>query len=470
MLRILVLCDVYRDSPNTIVDHVGSFGKYSRNSIFYFNPRYRKIPFWLNLDDFDVIVIHYSIYILTDYYIDASWRMAIAYSRALKVQFIQDEYRQVCMFRERMRELKVDVLFTCIPEAEIDKVYPETELPGVIKINTLTGYVPERYVGIKQKPIEERSVDVGYRARGIGFWWLGELYQEKSRIGLQFIENIKGAGLKCDISSREKDRIYGKKWIDFLQNCKCTLGTESGASVIDFTGDIEKRVKEYCCIRPAASFEEVQNLFFKDLEGQIRMNQISPRIFEAIACRTALILFEGEYSGVIEPGKHYVQLKKDFSNIENVFEAIRNIDVLKTLTDKAYTDIILSGAYSYRSFISFFDSQLLKLLHQRRRIALNDSDYVLRFDGKKERIRYQLNAVINSLLSTLNYRINVMVRRIHQCIIKHPFLWKELIHLYVFQERIRYSKSYKVVQAQKQGTGRATDGANSAGKTIDMQD
>jgi hypothetical protein len=88
------------------------------------------------------------------------------------------------------------------------------------------------------------------------------------------------------------------------------------------------------------------------------MNQISPKIFEAIACRTALVLFEGRYSGVLEPGKHFLPLKKDFSNVDEVLAKLHDDTFLEALTERAYQDIIGSGRYTYQAFIGLVDAAL----------------------------------------------------------------------------------------------------------------
>jgi hypothetical protein len=271
-----------------------------------------------------------------------------------------------------MRELGIDVLFTCFPEAEIEKVYPTEKLPGLIKINTLTGYVPY-YLSENEPDFDrKRPIDVGYRGRGVGFWWLGSLYQEKSLIAKEFLRYVQHTELKLDISSKEKDRIYGKKYFQFLKNCRCTLGTESGANVIDFTGEIEKNVRRYCLKHPEASFDEVKNLFFKDIDGKIKMNQISPRCFEAIGCGCCLILFEGEYSGILKRNIHYIELKKDFSNIEEVVEKIRNKYFIREMAERAYEDIIASGKYSYKTFVAAFDSHLDGIVTSRPKSLSSD--------------------------------------------------------------------------------------------------
>ena len=53
---------------------------------------------------------------------------------------------------------------------------------------------------------------------------------------------------------------------------------------------------------------------------------ISPRHFEAAAFRICQVMFEGEYSDVLRPMVHYVPLKKDFSNFDQVVELITDHD------------------------------------------------------------------------------------------------------------------------------------------------
>ena len=89
------------------------------------------------------------------------------------------------------------------------------------------------------------------------------------------------------------------------------------------------------------------------------MNQISPKFFEAIRLRTALVLFEGKYSDLVAPDTHYIPLKKDYSNIDDVFAKLEDFDLLESLTSRAYRDIVESGRYSYRSFVGEVD-QLIK--------------------------------------------------------------------------------------------------------------
>ena len=88
------------------------------------------------------------------------------------------------------------------------------------------------------------------------------------------------------------------------------------------------------------------------------MNQVSPKIFEAIRLRTALILFEGEYSGVVEAGRHYIPLARDFSNADEVFDRLNDLDFIEALTERAFREVISSERYSYRAFIQGVDAHI----------------------------------------------------------------------------------------------------------------
>jgi hypothetical protein len=53
-------------------------------------------------------------------------------------------------------------------------------------------------------------------------------------------------------------------------------------------------------------------------------------------------------------------LKKDFSNASEVFELLEDSKFLAELTDRAYNEIIASGRYSYRNFVSGVDDFLAR--------------------------------------------------------------------------------------------------------------
>jgi hypothetical protein len=116
-----------------------------------------------------------------------------------------------------------------------------------------------------------------------------------------------------------------------------------------------------------------------ELHETVHMNQISPKVFEAISLKTALILFEGNYSSVLTPDVHYISLKKDFSNIAEVMEKLQDDAYIETLTEKAYQDIIETGKYSYHQFVEQFDQHLLSRVKKnsyRKEVLISHAGYL----------------------------------------------------------------------------------------------
>jgi hypothetical protein len=364
-LQVLLLACVDGRSAQTITDHIDALARYSRHRVLAYNhfpaisSHQRDLPAKLDLARFDVVVIHYSMYLLDERidYLDRNAKDRIRAFAGAKIVFRQDEYNHVDGLITVLRQIGADALFTNFPAEEARKVYRDDALPGLRLESNLTGYVPDSLLEHAVLPLAERAIDVGYRSRALPFW-LGSLGTEKARIATEFGRHARRYGLSTDISVKEDDRIYGAQWPRFIAGCRAVLGTESGASVIDFSGEIRRRCEQYVRKHPDSSFEEVQALFFRDLEWRYHLEQISPRCFEAACLRTAMVLFEGNYSGILKPWRHYIPLRKDFANVAEVVAALRDLPSLQQMVDRTYAEIALDPQYSFRSFVERFDRVL----------------------------------------------------------------------------------------------------------------
>jgi hypothetical protein len=360
---VLLLCDESRGHAANVLQHIEALATLSENDVYRFNPVDRSDACrLLDLSEFDAVVIHYSITLVSARYLPPPLPERLARFEGLKVEFIQDEYRAVDAVTAAMRDLGIDVLFTCVPEPAAGQIY-DSRLPGVTRVFTLAGYVPDELIDRRVPAAAERPVDIGYRGRELPVW-VGRLGREKTEIGRVVLEHAIGRGIRCDISSSEEDRIYGEGWNRFLASCRTTLGTESGASIIDFDGSVEAHAKHYLARRPDATLEEIERNVTAPYEGKVVINTASPRLFEAAALRTAMILFPGTYAGVVEPERHYIPLEKDFSNIEEVLERVRDTAYLDELAGRAYDDLVASGRYSLRTMVAEFDAVIAEHARQ----------------------------------------------------------------------------------------------------------
>ena len=347
----LLLYALPRQTDGTVGNHIRALGTLEGFDCRSLNVAWQ-LPTRLDLDRFDVVIVHYSLMASesTDGPISLSDESIARLGRArtVKCVFMQDEHRNVKQTLAALRALHAEVFFTCMPEAIMADVYPPSALPGINLVNVLTGYVDESLLTRKSRPFSERPIDVGYRARKVAYW-LGKLALEKWTIAERFARDTQGYGLVCDISTREQDRLYGTEWIEFLGSCKAVLGTESGASVVDLDGTIRQAVDAAVARNPALTFEEAQARYFAEADGHFSMAQISPRCFEAAALKTLMILYEGEYSGRLEPYRHYVPLKKDHSNISEVIDIVRDPARAQKIIETAYHECACAPQNRHRA-------------------------------------------------------------------------------------------------------------------------
>jgi hypothetical protein len=136
------------------------------------------------------------------------------------------------------------------------------------------------------------------------------------------------------------------------------LGVEAGVSVFDLDDRATPAVAAYLGAHPAAAFEEVEREVLAPFEEAIPYRTISPRHFEAAAFGTCQILFEGEYSGLMEAGTHYIALRKDFANLDEVVATFRDEAARARIVAAARRDLVDSGRHTYRSFVAGFDEEL----------------------------------------------------------------------------------------------------------------
>lgn len=125
-LEVLLLVVNPKGAASTISDHIHALQRYSRhrvtvvqNYLALLGPIAKGVsalPARLPLNRFDVLVIHYSNYLAHPAHFDEASRERIRAFPNLKVVLIQDEYRTVDATIGSLRELGVDVLFTCVPK------------------------------------------------------------------------------------------------------------------------------------------------------------------------------------------------------------------------------------------------------------------------------------------------------------------------------------------------------------------
>ena len=357
-IKVLVLyCNShFLPYRNTVDEHLYSFRRYVGHVHFHYHNALNGVPRYLTWPRYDGVILHYTFLAQRwspGFY--RGWKKKIRNLRKIKgykVAIPQDENAETNKLCELFRENDVKTVFTCFTPADYQKAYPVAQTRLEHYVSVFPGYVDEKAVE-ELTPLlrvdEERPIDLGYRARKVPYW-LGRHGQIKYEIGEVFRRRCVGEDLKVDISSDSRDFFYGKRWYEFLCRCRAILGCEGGASLLDHDGKVREKVEKYVEEHPGAPFDEVESACFPDRDYDISLFALSPRHFEAAITKTCQVLVEGDYGGIFQPNVHYIELRKDFSNLNSIIKKLNDKMYCKVIAEAAYRDVIESGKYTYRVF------------------------------------------------------------------------------------------------------------------------
>ena len=357
-LRVLLLADD-KHPANAVQDHIRSFSEYSSHSIAIVNTRFVRSAANYDPDDFDVLVIHYSIFILEQTYFPAEWQHFVENFMGVVSVIHEDEYQRVNEFRAAFKKLGVAAVFSCLDSVDtLEKVYSEElEIDSSFYFCCLPGYIPNSIFNLNYPPISNRTFHIVYRGRTLPPE-LGRFAQEKKLIGDQMTEIARSHGLRCDISSNENERIYGESWPLFLMSGKAMLGVEGGASIFDFEGAVKASVADFRGSNPDASFDEIWNAVLAPYEGNVEFRTITPKFFEAIAAGTALVLYPGRYNDILVADRHYIPLERDGSNADEVVRKLLDDDYLQKMADRTRAEVLYNPELNTRFYIEQIDRVL----------------------------------------------------------------------------------------------------------------
>lgn len=365
MKRILLIAWWNPRGISTVIEHISNIKKLSNYKIDVFNaaqlPNRFRNYFPKNISKYSGIIFHntatYNVEFLKE--ISKFFTPKLEDFPGFKILMKQDEMRRVNQTKEFIDSWKINAITSCLEPSEAEKVYQLSKKSKLHYMKTYTGYVTQEMMQFLAPPLSSRINDVVYRGMQTPFEW-GRLGYEKFEIAESFKKHAAKFNLKMDISNKNEDRLSGGKWIDLLSSSRAALAVESGASIFDFDGSIEAYCQSEKRRQPEITFEQIHKEYLHQFERKIKYNQISPRHIEAAYTRTVQIMYEGEYSGILQAGIHYISLKKDYSNIKEVIDLLKSDEICESMTRKAFKDLILNPDLSYQTFVKNLD-QLISL-------------------------------------------------------------------------------------------------------------
>jgi hypothetical protein len=409
---------------SAVRDLLFCYREYACNARVYYLNLYGPfdIPEYILNIQFDLIIFH-TVFLSArwmgrDYFqthiIDKCQRLKEL--NGVKIIHPQDEWIHTNCLVDFVNEYGIDIVFSVSPESEWSKIYKGVDFKKVRFFKVLTGYFNDRVLEkIKkyERRMPERAIDIGYRAFQSPPW-LGRHGFLKTRIAQVVEEEARHFKLVTDISTRQEDTIIGDDWYTFMLSCRYFIGVEGGSTVLDPDGEIWKKGTEYIKSNPEAPFKEVEEHVFPGMDGNLKLLAVSPRHLEACATKTCQILIEGDYNGILKPGIHYLELKEDFSNLNEVLSSLGDEQKRRMIVERAHEDIVESGRYSYKEFVRNILNTSLELSKIEDTAPIRDELYLRlsRLDGWNRLRKYKR---ITKLISTpirdfLKYNLAVRVK------------------------------------------------------------
>ena len=349
-LNVLVVYGDNASFTKTVEEHLNSFRQYLPFNVYYANGvlDYNNIS-WL--DDFDVIIIHYSLTLYKENYMSKGVIEGIRKSEALKIVFAQDEYERTDELIRKVNDLGANFYFTSVPSSLQGQVFEGRLNPTVRLIYNLTGYVANyhKFLRHSAKDIDQRRYTVAYRGRPLHPRY-GLYGYFKWNAGKVVDEYCKRNNIISNIAVSEEERLYWNSWHDLLRDTKAMLATPSGSNVFDFDGSIKNQLdKKY----GQANFEKYLDILeeLKPIERKFQdMGQISPKVFEMFAFGVVPLIIPARLIPEMKSNENYIEVSNDLDNLDEVFEKLEDKQLCEKIISKNY-QILDSNKYSYKNFI-----------------------------------------------------------------------------------------------------------------------
>lgn len=331
--------------------------RYSKDHAYIVHNAYMPLPNFVTEINFDAIILNSSF--INILHTTAGYeRLQKEYnfikdSSAYKIALPQDDY----WYSENRDQWFVDwnineVQPVCSKEYW-DILYPKC-LNAKIKINQgYTGYITPMLRERARSPLprNRRTFDVVYRAKGTPGHpnRIGIL---KGKIGERFVDAFSGFNLKLDISTDPQGNLPGDKWLDFVENSKCILGSNSGSSLLLRNREMAERIKKFTYYNPKASFLEIEEACFPGEDGKYLFTAISPRNIEAGLLKTVQLLVAGPYSDILLPWEHYIPLDEHCMNQKEILQIVKRIDLQEEIAERCKERLLNCQDIQIESFVN----------------------------------------------------------------------------------------------------------------------
>lgn len=329
------------------------FEKYLTDcEVYYHNAIFNRAPILSLYRKVDYVIFHHSVTTVWNRprYTKkiCSWS-SCDFGDAKKIALMQDEYKNVDLLRKFINEVMIDSVFTLSPPSQWVSLYGQDAVDKAILKQYLAGYI--EIPSDQSHRSKQRDIDIGYRAD-----WnkmhvkLGKTGLLKRDIAFEVSKLSLNLNITTDIKIGSEYFIKGHAWSFFLSRCRYVIGVPSGSSVLDKYGEIEASLIQKLNINPDTDREILYNELVSNQEDSLVLEVLSPRHLEAMVNGCGQILIESDYNGLLKPWRHYLPLKRDFSNLEEILRLVSDEPLRLEMVRNCQNEIVNSEFLNYKTF------------------------------------------------------------------------------------------------------------------------
>lgn len=359
-------------------------------------------------DNFDLIVLLHSVLKSLDSIKRAEQEVHFFQDRKSKLlSFVADEVNlHITPLSKKidfLKKIEPDYIGTQLPLEAGQWLYEDIVNAKILPLPHALN--PEVFKPLKA--YDEREYDIGIISVPYPIY-LGDNERNEIMNCFESISRKKNLKVKIIKAVTKSQRLSRKDWALFLNNCKGTTSSEAGSyylekddktvlEIMDYLKNKMKQVGQAKKIIDNQSklwfiwnklpysikewikkmlfvndtiiskfskklvtwdgyisydeslYPEIYEKFYKNREkNKVYTKAISSRHFDAIGTKTVQILFEGKYNDILMPNKHFIELKKDFSNLQEVIEKFKDREYIRKIVDSAYDYVINCHTYRHR--------------------------------------------------------------------------------------------------------------------------
>jgi len=356
-MNIAIITAEFGENASTLDESVNCYFQYGN---FNYNKLTLKNGFLKeSLDQYDVIIIHYSCIALPLKHslpINAITSLYLSEFKGPKIAFIQDEQRSYVERFNYFQSIKINHLFSVAPIELFDVLYPSNKRNFTIN-NVLTGYISNKHIEISRNriPLVDRSLDLVYRGRILPSW-MGDSPALKSEAVdiLKKMNSMKQ--FNYSVASNEKERVYGDKWFSLLQSARVSLLTQSGSDFLE-KGSI---------------LSEAGNNYDINDEKLLKANYhvISPRYFDYISCGNLVAIAPGHYSNIpIE--NTYSRISNDMHEMPEIINFAKTKSA-QVMVDTAQSEILTNKNLHFSYLVKVVEEKISDLIPTKSMVSFTD--------------------------------------------------------------------------------------------------